>query len=56
MKVGTTDLIKFRHLKRALKLSHFATVGLLESLWLFALKTHRWVTSAPECTELPNHT
>lgn len=38
MKVGTTELVKFLKLKRALGLSHFATVGLLESTWMFALK------------------
>lgn len=38
MKVGTTELVKFRHLKRSLGLPHFATVGLLESLWMFASK------------------
>lgn len=38
MKVGTTELVKFRHLKRALGLPHFAIVGLLEALWMFALK------------------
>ncbi|NQV27748.1 MAG: hypothetical protein HQ518_25650 [Rhodopirellula sp.] len=38
MKVGTTELVKFRHLKRALGLPHFGAVGILESLWMFAAK------------------
>ena len=38
MKIGTTQLIKFLHLKRSLGLTHYAAVGLLESLWMFASK------------------
>ncbi len=38
MKIGTTELVKFRQLKRAFGLPHFAAVGLLESLWMFTAK------------------
>jgi len=38
MKIGTTELVKFRHLKRLLSLPQYAAIGLLESLWMFASK------------------
>lgn len=38
MKIGTTELVKFRQLKRAFGLPHFTAVGLLESIWMFAAK------------------
>ena len=36
MKHQTINLVKFSTLSRALKLSRFEAVGVLESLWIFA--------------------
>lgn len=35
MKLGATDSIKFKKLKRLLKIPYWQVVGLLESLWMF---------------------
>lgn len=38
MKIGTTELLKFKRLKGRLKLTQWQTIGLLESLWMFTSK------------------
>lgn len=38
MKIGTTELLKFKRLKGRLKLSEWQVIGLLESLWMFTSK------------------
>lgn len=38
MKIGTTDLVKFRKLKLSLRMPQYAVIGLLESLWMFTSK------------------
>ncbi|MFW0778508.1 MAG: hypothetical protein ACN2B6_12405 [Rickettsiales bacterium] len=40
MKAGTIEHIKFKRLKRTLKLRDWECVGLLESLWLFTARSH----------------
>lgn len=38
MKIGTTELLKFKRLQGRLRLSHWQAIGLLEALWLFTSK------------------